>query len=88
MQTSTYLVDSLRNELQYEVEVNLVLLLPRGVEEVHQLDDVAVLESPHDLQLAVLESLVLQDLLDGHHLAGLAQLGLVHDAEAAVADHL
>ena len=69
-------------------QVDLVLLLPRGVEEVHELDDVAVLEAPHDLQLAVLEALVLQHLLDRHHLPSLHQLRLVHHAEAAVADDL
>lgn len=35
-----------------------------------------------------LEPLVLQDLLDGHQLSRVTQLGLVHDAERAVPDHL
>ena len=59
-----------------------------GVEEIHELDDVAVLEPPHDLQLAVLVALVLQHLLDDHHLASLYQLGLVHHSEAAVPNDL
>ncbi len=35
-----------------------------------------------------LESLVLQDFFDGHQFIGVAQFGLVHDAEGAVADDL
>ena len=42
----------------------------------------------HDLQFSVLESLVLEDLLDRHHLPGLHQLRLVDHAEAAVTDDL
>ena len=47
-----------------------------------------MLEPPHDLQLAVLEALVLQHLLDGHHLPRLYQLGLVDHSEAAVPNDL
>lgn len=35
-----------------------------------------------------LEPLVLQDLLDGHQLSGVAELSLVDDAERAVPDDL
>lgn len=35
-----------------------------------------------------LKPLVLQDLLDGHQLAGVAEFSLVDDAERAVADDL
>lgn len=35
-----------------------------------------------------LETLVLQDLLDGDHLAGAHDLGLKNNAERAIADHL
>ena len=80
------------------------LFLPAGVEEVEKTDDVAVIQTSHDLQLPVLEALVLgtegeaggqmktspylKNLLDGHHLPSLAQLGLVDHPEAAIADHL
>ena len=40
------------------------------------------------LEFSVLESFVLQNLLDGDHLSSLAKLGLVDDPEAAVANHL
>ncbi len=84
----SHLVHGLWNELQDEVQVDLVLLLPGGVEKVHELDNVAVLQPPHDLQLAVLKPLVLQHLLNGHHLAGLAQFGLVDHSKAAVPNDL
>ena len=36
------------------------LLFSTGIEEVEQTDNVAMVKSPHDLKLAVLEPLVLQ----------------------------
>lgn len=38
------------------------LLFSTGIEEVEQADNVAMVKSPHDLKLAVLEPLVLQTL--------------------------
>ena len=77
-----------RGSAVYPSQVDLVLLLAGGVEEVHQLDDIAVLQASHDLQFAVLEALVLQHFLDGDHLAGLHKLGLVNHSKAAVPNHL
>lgn len=85
---SGHLVDGLGDVFQHEIEVNLVLLLARRVEEILELDNVAMLQTPHDLQLSVLEPFVLQHLLDGHHFARVAQLGLVNHAETTIADHL
>ena len=42
----------------------------------------------YHLEFSVLESFVLQNLLDGDQLSGLAELGLVDDPEAAIADDL
>jgi hypothetical protein len=58
-------VDGVRHVLQHQVQVRLVLLRV-AVEVVLELDDVGVVQQLHDLQLAVLEALVLQHLLDGH----------------------
>ena len=44
-----HLVHRFRDELEDQVQVDLVLLIPGGVEEVEQLDDVAVLQSSHYL---------------------------------------
>ena len=38
------------------------LFLSTGIEEVEETDNVAVVKSPHDLKLAVLEPFVLQTL--------------------------
>jgi len=44
-----YLVDCLRDELEDEVQVDLVLFVTGSVEEVEQLDYVAMLQAPHYL---------------------------------------
>ena len=44
-----HLVDSLRDVLEDQVEVDLILLLAGRVKEVEQLDDVAVLQASHYL---------------------------------------
>ena len=64
------------------------LLLSTGVEKVEQADNVAVVQPAHDLQLPVLEPLVLKHLLDGDHLPGLAELGLVHHTKTTVSNNL
>ena len=64
------------------------LFLSTGVEEVKQADDVAMIESTHDLQLPVLKPFILQDLLDGHHLPRLTQLGLIHNTKTAITNNL
>ena len=59
------------------------------IEAVLQPNDVGMRildELPHDLQLAILEPLVLQDLLDGHDLPRLHYGRLEDDAERPVAD--
>ena len=40
----------------------IYLLFSTGIEEVEEANNVAMVESPHDLKLAVLEPLVLQTL--------------------------
>ena len=50
-----HLVHGLRDVLQHEVQVDLVLLLAAGVEKIQEADDVAVVQSPHDLELSVLK---------------------------------
>ena len=77
-----------REQIDKSSQIDLVLLLARGVKEIHQLYDVAVLQASHYLQLAVFETLVLQDFFNGNHLASLTQLGLVNHSEAAIANHL
>lgn len=42
---------------------------------------------PHDLQLSVLKSLVLQDLFDGHHFVGFHHLGFKDDPKGPVANN-
>ncbi len=79
-------VHGLRHKVHHEVEVRLVGLVARVVEVVVQRRHVDVVEHLHDLQLAVLEALVLQHLLDRHLLPGLLHRRLVHHAERAVAD--
>ena len=80
-------VHRVRHVLEHQVQVKLLRLLAVGVEAVLHVDDVAVGQETHDLELAVLVPLVLQHLLDGHHLARLHHLGEKHDAEGAMADH-
>ena len=63
-------------------------LLSTCVEKVEQSDDVAVVQPAHDLQLPVLKSLVLQHLLDGHHLPSLTELGLVHYTKTTISNNL
>ena len=50
-----HLVHGLWDVLQHEVQVDLVLLLAAGVEKIQEADDVAVVQSPHDLELSVLK---------------------------------
>ena len=50
---ASHLVDSLRDVLQHEVQVDLVLLLPAGVEKIQEAHDVAVVQPSHYLELAV-----------------------------------
>ena len=50
-----HLVDSLRDVLQHEVQVDLVLLLSAGVEEIQEAHDVAVIQPSHYLEFAVLK---------------------------------
>ena len=45
-----------------------------------------MVEHPHDLKLPVLESLVLQDLLDCNNLAGALDRGLEHHSKGAPSD--
>mmetsp|Transcript_34320 Transcript_34320/g.87763 ORF Transcript_34320/g.87763 Transcript_34320/m.87763 type:complete len:236 (+) Transcript_34320:740-1447(+) len=72
--------------LQHQVEVHL-LLLRGGVERVLQAHHVGVVHHLHDLELAVLEPLVLQHLLNRHHLVGLQAVGLEDHAKGAVPHH-
>eukprot|EP00955_Chlamydomonas_euryale_P117854 366501-Chlamydomonas_euryale.AAC.35 len=56
-------VHGVRHVLQDQVQVRLVLL-SRRVEAMLQPDNVGMVQDLHDLQLAILEALVLQHLLD------------------------
>ena len=56
------------HEINNNQIICIYLLLSAGVEEVEEADNVDVIQSPHDLQLPVLEPLVLENLLNGHHL--------------------
>ena len=60
------------------------------VKAVLVLDNVAVFQQLHDLQLAVLEALVMQHLLDGHRLSRLqtCRLRVVRPARAQSASAL
>ena len=81
-------VDGFGDVFQDEVEEDLVAPVAAGVEKGLELDDVGVLHLAHDLQLAVLKALVLEDALDGGILARADQLGLEDDAEGAIAHDL
>lgn len=78
------LVDGLGHKVEDEVEEDLVPTLAAGVEEVVEPHDVGVFDQPHDLELAVLKALVLQDFLDGDELS-VHQRRLKHHAKGAVA---
>lgn len=79
-------VHRLRNVFEYQVQIELVLLVAARVEEVLEFDNVWMVELSHDLKLAILESLVLKHLLDGHHLVGGGEFGEEDDAERAVSN--
>mmetsp|Transcript_8210 Transcript_8210/g.26446 ORF Transcript_8210/g.26446 Transcript_8210/m.26446 type:complete len:496 (+) Transcript_8210:183-1670(+) len=80
-------VHSLGHKVHHKVEVRVICLLPLGVEEVVERRHVdVVVEHLHDLELAVLEALVLEHLLDGHLLVILLDVRPVDDAKGAVAD--
>mmetsp|Transcript_1132 Transcript_1132/g.3559 ORF Transcript_1132/g.3559 Transcript_1132/m.3559 type:complete len:217 (+) Transcript_1132:706-1356(+) len=79
-------VDRLGHVVHHEVEVRVVRLVPLRVEEVVQHRHVVVVQHLHDLQLAVLEPLVLQHLLDGDLLVAVGHRGHVHGAKGARAD--
>ncbi len=66
-------VDGLWHVFEHEVEEDLVLLVSVRVEERLEVDDVGVLDNPHDLKFTVLEALVLEHLLDGNLIAVLAR---------------
>ncbi|GJN38052.1 hypothetical protein PR202_gb27060 [Eleusine coracana subsp. coracana] len=68
-------VQRLRDILHHEVQEQLVPWCCRK-EAVFQADDVGVIHRPHNLQLAVLVTLVLKHLLDGHSLSRLQTLSL------------
>lgn len=66
-------------------------LLAVRVEEVSEVNDVGMRDQSHDLKFTVLESLVLQHLLDRHILrlaahGPLDESGLEHDTERSVTD--
>ena len=66
-----------RDEFQDEVQVDLPFLLPCAIEVIQELDDVAVVKTPHYVELAVLVTLVAQHPLDGHSLSCVGYLSLV-----------
>mmetsp|Transcript_12686 Transcript_12686/g.54479 ORF Transcript_12686/g.54479 Transcript_12686/m.54479 type:complete len:328 (-) Transcript_12686:173-1156(-) len=80
-------VHGVRHKLEHEVQVHLLLLV-RAVEAVLQADNVRVVQDAHDLQLAVLETLILQHLLDRDDVARLHARRLEHHAEGAIPDNL
>eukprot|EP00042_Codosiga_hollandica_P047769 m.523355 g.523355 ORF g.523355 m.523355 type:complete len:537 (-) comp57523_c0_seq15:1321-2931(-) len=82
------LIQRLRNKLQNQVQVHLVFLCAGGIEVILELDDVPMIEHAHDLKFAVLEARVLQNFLDGDGLSGGNKLGLEHQAERSVPNHL
>lgn len=78
---SGYSVDGVRNVFQHEVQIALVAPLCE-IERVSELYNIGMVEHAHDLQLAVLEPLVLQHLLDRHHLPCSLDCSLEDDAKA------
>ena len=83
-----HFVHGLRDEFQDEVQVNLIFFLPRGIEEVHEFDNVAMFQPPHDLKLTVLEPLILQNFLYGNHFTRLTKLGLIYHTKTTIANDL
>mmetsp|Transcript_11895 Transcript_11895/g.32917 ORF Transcript_11895/g.32917 Transcript_11895/m.32917 type:complete len:201 (+) Transcript_11895:737-1339(+) len=73
------------DKLQDQIQVNLLLLV-RAVKAVLQSHDVGVVQHAHDLQLAVLEPLILQHLLDRDGVARLHASRLENHSKGTVAD--
>ena len=69
-----------------EVEVDVTVLF--GVELIDETDDAFVLDSSHDVDLAVLVARVLEDLLDRDHRTGFGVLGECHDSEGTFTELL
>ena len=83
-------VHGLLHEFKHKIEVELFHLLPLAVKAVLQRHDVAVWrldELAHDLKLAILEALILENLFYGDALPRLDNRGLEDDAEGAIADN-
>ena len=78
-------VDSLRDELEHQVQVNLVVAVA-CVETVEETDDIPVAQLLHDLKFTVLVSPVLQDFLDGNGLVRVNACCLEDDTKRALSD--
>ena len=60
-------VDRLWDVIHHNIQIDLVLLVSLRVKRVLERDHIRVLKFLHDLQLAILISLVLIHLLNGHN---------------------
>ena len=67
--------------VHHDVQVNLILLVTLRVEGMLERDHVMVVELTHDLEFAVLVSLVLVNLLDSNGFKVLVASGLVNDTK-------
>jgi hypothetical protein len=63
---STGAIDRLRDEFKNEIEVDFVFLITIGVKEGSELYDVWMTDKTHNLEFAILEALILENLLDGN----------------------
>lgn len=78
-------VHSFRDEFKDQVEVEVLhASFTVGIKAVLELDHIRMGDLPHDLQLTVLKSLVLQYLLDRHRLARFDHFGFEDDSKRAI----
>lgn len=77
----------LRNKVHHHVQIDLVRFLTRCVEGLSHLDAVRVFEHFQNLQLSVLVSLVLENLLDGNSFSCFCNCGFEDNSERSVANN-
>lgn len=83
---SRYPVHRLWDVLQHKIKIYFLLFLSSLVKVVLQCDNVGVFETLDHLQFTVLETAVLQHLLDCHNLSCLNDTGLKHDTKTPITD--
>lgn len=70
------------------IQVHFIGLVTVGIEGLAHLYTIRMMEHFKNLQLSVLVSFILEDLLDGHSLTGFGDGGLENDTEGAISNNL